>query len=202
MAWLIDGTPIDPEFNLEFEWVGPGTSAVRQLLARPQALTDVPPIRLQRAQHSRKTSMPLDFFRPGAIWVVSDRFRMIVRELEPQQNQFFPVTLHDKTGADLGVLFHLMNVTQGRDVLIPERSDMYASSREVKDSSGELVRICQWHLHGHPKHLVARKEEIGAMHLWRGRKSLPTRLFFSDELMKRTGDAGLRELVSYPIVET
>jgi len=201
MAWLIDGTPIDPEFNLEFEWVGPGTSAIRQLLARPQALTDVPPLRLQRAQHSRKNSMPLDFFRPGAIWVVSDRFRMIVQELEPQQNQFFPVTLHDRTGADLGVLFHLMNVTQARDVLIPEQSDMYASWREIKKSSGELVKICQWHLHGHPKHLVARKEEIGAMHLWRGRTSLRTRLFFSDELMKRTGDAGLRELVSYPIAE-
>jgi hypothetical protein len=31
---------------------------------------------------------------------------------------------------------------------------------------------------------------------------LRLRLFFSDELMERTGDAGLRELVSYPIVET
>ncbi|HJT13513.1 MAG TPA: DUF1629 domain-containing protein, partial [Dongiaceae bacterium] len=123
-------------------------------------------LRLQRAQHSRKTSMPLDFFRPGGVWAVSDRFRMIVQQLEPQQNQFFPVTLHDKTGADLGVLFHLMNVTQARDVLIPEQSDMYADWIEIKKPSGELVKVCQWYLHGHPKHIVARKEEIGAMHLW------------------------------------
>ena len=201
MAWLIYGTAIDPKFNLGFEWVGPGTSAIRQLLTRPQTLTDVPPLRLQRAQHSRNKSMPLDFFQPGGVWVVSDRFRMIVQQLEPQQNQFFPVTLHDKTGADLGVLFHLMNVTQGRDVLIPEQSDMYADWREIKKSSGELVKVCQWHLHGHPKHLVARKEEIGAMHLWRGLTFLRLRLFFSDELMKRSEDAALRGLVSYPVVE-
>ena len=201
MAWLIYGTPIDPKFNLGFEWVGPGTSAIRQLLTRPQALTDVPPLRLQRAQHSRKNSMPRDFFRPGGVWVVSDRFRMIVQQLEPQQNQFFPVTLHDKTGADLGVLFHLMNVTQGRDVLIPEQSDMYADWKEIRKSSGEVVKLCLWDLHGHPKHLVARKEEIGAMHLWRGLTFLRLQLFFSDELMKRSEDAGLRELVFYPIVE-
>jgi hypothetical protein len=201
MAWLIYGTPLDPEFNLNFEWVGPGTSAIRQLLAFPQPLTDVPPLRLQRAQHSDKTSMPLDFFRPGGIWVVSDRFKMIVQQLEPEQNQFFPVTLHDKTGADLGVLFHLMNVTQARDVLIPEQSDMYADWREIKKASGELVKLCQWHLRGNPKHLVARREEIGAMHLWRGLTNLRLSLFCSDELMKRSEAAGLRGLVTYPIIE-
>jgi hypothetical protein len=95
-----------------------------------------------------------------------------------------------------------MNVTQARDVLIPEQSDMYADWREIKNASGELVKLCQWHLHGHPKHLVARKEEIGSMHLWRGLTFLRLQLFFSDELMKRTEDAGLRELVTYPIVET
>jgi hypothetical protein len=201
VACLIYGTPIDPKSNLGFEWIGPGTSAIRQLLTRPQALTDVPPLRLQRSQHSREESLPLDFFRPGGIWVVSDRFRMIVQQLEPQQNQFFPVTLHDKTGADLGVLFHLMNVTQARDVLIPEQSDMYSEWREIKKSSGELVKICQWYLHGYPKHLVARKEEIGAMHLWRGLEVLPLQFFFSNELMKRCEDAGMGGLVTYPIVE-
>jgi hypothetical protein len=146
--------------------------------------------------------MPPDFFRPGGVWVVSDRFRTIVQQLEPQQNQFFPVTLHEKTGADLGALFHLMNVTQARDIMIPEKSDMYSDSWEIKNASGELVKICTWRLRGHPKHLVARKDEIGAMHLWRGAKSLPLMLFCSDELMKRSEDAGLRGLVTYPIVET
>lgn len=204
MAWLIYGTPLDPRMDPQFGWTGDSHAVVKELIAKRAegvVLHEVPRLTLQKAQHSRRQSSPPDLFRSASIWVVSEVFRLIVGEVEPGKNQFFPVTLLDKTGSELPLRYHLMNVTQRDDTLNLEKSDVHSSWLEGRTPSGEGTRFRQWHLDPHPEKLVAERARIGAKHLWRGEQFFWLYLFFSDELMKRTKKKKLRGLIAYRVIE-
>lgn len=133
--------------------------------------------------------------------MVSRAFKKMIDDLEPTRNQFFPIEVCEKTGEELAASYFLMNVTQACDVLDYEKSDMESAWSEWKKPSGETVRVQQWCLRYQPKVLVAAPSAIGDKHLWRGRKQLQSRLFFSDALMARVQEAKLKGIATSPIAE-
>jgi hypothetical protein len=200
VAWLVDGTSLDPRWDPEFGWVG-DAAVVAEVRAGREIPTDIPSLVLQKARRSRKKSPVPDFFRPAAVWVVCDAFKAMVDALEPGRNQFFPVVLLDKAGNKLPLRYHLMNVTQQDDILDLEKSDVEASWLDVRASSGEVKKIQYWHFDRRPQRLFTRSSQVGAKHLWRGDQHFGQYLFFSEELMARVKKARLRKLVTYPIIE-
>jgi hypothetical protein len=198
MAWLIYGTPLMPRFQPHFEWSGLSGTAVETIRAF-KPVEDAPSAIVgTRTSLRAKILPPPDFFKGLGGWLVCDAFKEMVDDLEPHENQFFPVTLLDELGK-VPLKYWLMNVVQAVDALNLEKSFVHANWVQEPSPSGMVKRISHWSLDPRPEYLEADRSVIAGKHIWRGAKHLRSYVLFSDALMARV--AKLKRLVAYKVTE-
>ena len=150
----------------------------------------------------RHPPMP-DFISIYSVPVVSDAFRQLMLELEPDKHQFLPIALHDEAERLLPGRYWLMNSLQCRDAVIkPEKLKKWHSEGHRFPELIEFSRINDaGSLDLHPVTFLNRSL-IEGLYLWRPTVIISTHeMFLSDELMRRIRRAKLRKLTVQPAVE-
>lgn len=166
-----------------------------------------------------------DFISDGCGPVVSEAFRKIILELEPDRHQFVPIALYDEARQPLPGTYWLINVLQRPDCVIEPDQIMKwdAEGRALRELEGHWVsnapRIGHMNLTGDvdpsqshqrrptQKFVYLDRSRIEGLHLWRRFWRIPTfndvkfGFFFSDELLQRVKQAQLRKLTVHPVVE-
>ena len=147
-----------------------------------------------------------DFISIGFLPVVSEAFRRIVLELEPDKHQFLPVALFDEAKQPLSGRYWLMNVLQVRDAGIKadsihrwhamgHRIPELAAYSSVREDGSLGLRVAHF----------LNKAAIEGLHLWRPASPLSYAaghdLYMSDLLLERIRRAKLRRLRVEPAAE-
>jgi hypothetical protein len=80
----------------------------------------------------------------GGAVVISERYKHCVEELEPDQHQFFPVTIENTQGAKKPGLFYIFNVVGYIDSIIEEQSNFNAPGRGYIDTWHYSRKVGAW----------------------------------------------------------
>ena len=136
-------------------------------------------------------------FNWSHVWVVSDKARRVIEDVEPDVHTFIPVNLRDETtGEDYG-RYYLVYVGQAIDAIVIEESDFHGGhGREGFEKRRYLSESPR-------DKRVLDEQLIAGRHLWRGgiRKKggggdpFGFCLFCSDVLADRIAAAGCNSLM-------
>ena len=143
-----------------------------------------------------------DFLRLTNLRLASERFRDLVEALEPDVHQFFPVKMVRKSGAPISLPYFLLNVAQSFDCIIPEKSDL--AWRVTSSPAGSIQREpLRYQVINSHDGLVLKKDVVRGRHMFRSQGKLPLKgcLFFSNELMTKVTEAGLKGVWNHPTRE-
>jgi hypothetical protein len=119
----------------------------------------------------------------GGGTLVSASFKAAVVEIEPEQHQFFPVTVVDKTGAARPEEFFIFNVVGRIDSIVEDQSNLRASGRGQIEGWGYERKVGPWKC-------ALNAAVIGGRACWIERRYL-FRWFVSDRLAALLEQKGL-----------
>ena len=146
-----------------------------------------------------------DLLTIGSRPVVSEAFRQILLELEPDGHQFVHISLYDEAGRPLSGTYWLLNVLQLRDCIIPGKriEAWHAEERSLPEVEGYWSQGKNGTLYLSARALFLDRAKIAGLHLWRSARQnmYPFEYFLSDELLQRIKSAGLRKITPRPAVE-
>jgi hypothetical protein len=145
-----------------------------------------------------------DFLTIGSSPVVSEAFRQILLELEPDGHQFVHISLCDEAGRPLSGTYWLLNVLQRRDCIIPGKQieAWSAEGRPLPEVEGYWNQGKNGARYLSASALFLDSAKIAGLHLWRSaRQQYPFEYFLSDELLQRIKTARLRKMTPHPAVE-
>ncbi|MCV6577009.1 MAG: hypothetical protein OIF58_14885 [Cohaesibacter sp.] len=130
-------------------------------------------------EETRKKSYP-DIFTMPALNAVSQRFKDLVEDFEPEVHQFFPLELFRKNGDPVEEDFYIFNCTVTFDSLLMKHSDEEWLKLDEPDEYPRL-RITDQH-----KQTLSRPA-IGGRHIWKPFRQRITGggLYVSDAFHKR-----------------
>ncbi|WNZ53878.1 hypothetical protein QT397_00455 (plasmid) [Microbulbifer sp. MKSA007] len=115
-----------------------------------------------------------------ATCAVSEKFKCIVEELEPDVHQFFPIQLKNKDGIPYDERYYLINVGQKFAAILVGKSAGCTQSWRVEAIERKMPFLLT-----HDDGLVLSKPKIAGRHLWLSQVIAPNTYFCSDELMAR-----------------
>jgi hypothetical protein len=147
-----------------------------------------------------------DFITIFSLPVVSDAFRRLVMDLEPDKHQFLPVALFDEAKRPLGGRYWLMNVLQICDAGITAQTirQWHAEGYRIPDLAAHSSVQEDGSLRFHVGDFLD-KAVIEGLHLWRPAALLSYAaghdIYLSDELLRRVRRAKLRKLRIRPAAE-
>jgi hypothetical protein len=185
----------------------PWKAAWKTQLRNAETIDPVPAV-LKAVRNARpRIAHPIlpDLLTVGSNPVVSEAFRQILLELEPEGHQFVPISLFDEAGQPLPGTYWLLNVLQRRDCII--------SGKQIEAWSAEgrsLPEVEGYWNQGEngARYLSARaifldRAKIAGLHLWRSARQhmYPFEYFLSDELLQRIKTARLLNITPRPAVE-
>ncbi len=169
-----------------------------------------------------------DMIALGIAAVVSEAFRQIILELEPDKHQFLPIALHDEARRPLPGTYWMLNVLQRPECVIepdqiskwdaegrplPELEGHWVSNDLRTGSMSPMKKRADVDLSRSDQRRATQKvvyldrSRIEELHLWRRHwrisiyHDVKFDLFMSDELLLRVRKARLRKLTVHPVVE-
>jgi Immunity protein family (Imm11) len=174
----------------------------------------------------RHPGMP-DLIAIGISAVVSEAFRQLILELEPNKHQFLPIALHDEARRPLPGTYWMLNALQRPECVIkPDQISKWdAEGRSLPELEGHWVSnavrtglsfrkkpanvdLSRPDLRRPTQKVVyLDRSRIEGLHLWRRHwhisiyHDVKFDLFMSDELLLRIRRARLRKLTVHPVVE-
>lgn len=162
-------------------------------------------LKAQRDVHPdiKHPSLP-DFLTVNSKPVVSDAFKELILELEPEKHQFVPVDLYDEQNQALSKSYSLMNVLQCCEaVIVPKRIEEWcAQGHKVPEVEEFWCRSTTGAEHLSQDVVYVDASAIRGLHLCRPhRTALWDDLLFSDDLLARVKRARLRKLDVLQIVQ-
>ncbi len=192
MAYQV-GTQVGKEFYLQTEildkppkwgdWIELDGQTVRwnSLTEIPHPSEKVP----QKIQIGKKLNILPDLFDIEGGWCVSQTFKDILENLEPNVHQFFPLEVTRRDGGPGEGSYYLLVVCHLLDTaLVPEQSSV------IKKVASEEFNIYHYTHDGSglPRYTL-NKRVIGNRHAWIDKRM--SGAFFSDSFMQRIAQAGL-----------
>lgn len=206
MAWRVEGTVNPPYYaNIEAdEGRFGGGSHFGMTSGRPidpEVVTHHGERLFKSGYLERKRKkIPAVMDRAG-IYLVSETFRILVEEFEPNRHQFFPFALRNgKRGAPADEPYYLFNITNRADSIVwsdEEREKRYhPPSKYFPDGNIDRTSIHK----GQDDQFSLRRKDIGDFHLW-WEASIGHGFFVSDEFLTAFDKAKLKCLERVHVLE-
>lgn len=143
-----------------------------------------------------------DFLKLTNLTLASERFRALVEALEPGTHQFFPVKMVRKSRELISLPYFLLNVARSLDCIVAEKSDLAWKATGSPASGVQAGPVGYQVINSHDG-LVLRKDVVRGRHMFRSQGKLPLKgcLFFSNELMTKVTEAGVKGVWNHPTRE-
>ena len=125
-------------------------------------------------QKPMKEILPFSFWDTAAL-LADERVLQIIRSLEPDANEIWPITVRTKRGKEYAGPLYAIVVTQVRDSIILEETDHVTTINEG------VYRVDGWTA-GSPGKITASTEKRDGAHLWLEQNFLGPQFMMSDAL--------------------
>ena len=198
MAFFIQRSVEDIDWNMMWKYDPPWRDAVRagsDLSGDPLAHEYV--ATLPRRIIVEAAEYWPDFQQAGMFFIVTERAKNALKDLEPNSHEYFKIEVDDKTGTAPDAVY-LLRCTNRIQPVIISRSDVGIRTLPPIEVNGGVVpaqRQLYFSKNAIEPKLVLDRNIIGGRHLWKGvRGGFPVQNFISNAFKERldTMKAALR----------
>ena len=198
MAFYIQRSVDDIDWNMRWDYYPPWKDSIRlQSDLSVDALPKEYVANLPQNIIIKKAEYWPDFQEAGIFFIVTEKAKNALEQLEPNSHEYFKMTVDDKTGTAPDTVF-LLRCTNLIQPIIINRSDVGIQTRPpIEVNGGVIPARRQMHIANnalYPKFVLDRNV-IGGRHLWKGvRGGLIVQNFVSNAFKERldTMKAALR----------